>query len=263
MRTFSFGGGCQSMAVLVLAATGRVQYDEFVFSNVGDDSENPDTIAYVERYAKPYAAAHGLPFVELQRIRRNGKSETLLQDLTNCTHSVNIPVYMANGAPGDRNCTREFKAKVVANHQKRNGATLTNPAIIGLGISMDEIQRARTDSRIAWQVLEYPLLDLRMNRRDCVKVIESAGLPVPPKSSCWFCPFHRRSEWQEMKRTKPELFAQAVELENLLNERRAMLGRDRIYMHASLVPLANAVGDQMAFTFEEDDRTCDTGHCFI
>lgn len=127
---------------------------------------------------------------------------------------------------------------------------------------MDEIQRARTDSGIAWQTLEYPLLDLRMNRRDCVKVIQDAGLPVPPKSSCWFCPFHRPSEWQDMKRTKPELFAQAVELENLLNERRAVLGRDRVYMHASLTPLAQAVGDQAVFEFV-DDMPCDTGYCFI
>lgn len=262
MRTFSFGGGVQSTAVLVLAATGRVQYDEFVFANVGSDSENPDTIAYVEQYAKPYAAAHGVPFVELQKVRRDGRTETLLEYIHGAARSVHIPVYMANGAPGDRNCTREFKASVIARYQKRNGATKDSPAIIGLGISMDEIQRARTDSRIAWQTLEYPLLDLRMNRRDCVAAISAAGLPVPPKSSCWFCPFHRPSEWQEMKRTKPELFAQAVELENFLNERRSGLMRDQIYMHSSLVPLERAVGDQSAFEFV-DDMPCDTGYCFI
>ena len=77
-RYFSFGGGVQSTAVLVLAAQGRVQYDAFLFSNVGNDSENPATIAYVENVAKPFAAAHGIELVELQKRRRTGEAVTLL-----------------------------------------------------------------------------------------------------------------------------------------------------------------------------------------
>ena len=40
MRTFSFGAGVQSTAVLVLQALGRLPepYDVFLFANVGDDS---------------------------------------------------------------------------------------------------------------------------------------------------------------------------------------------------------------------------------
>lgn len=102
MRTFSFGGGVQSTAVLVLAATGRVQYDEFVFANVGNDSENPDTIAYVEQYAKPYASVHGLPFVELQKVRKSGGTETLLEYTVRSSRSIKLPLYMKNGAPGRR-----------------------------------------------------------------------------------------------------------------------------------------------------------------
>lgn len=60
MRIFSYGGGVQSTAVLCLAASGRVQYDYFVFANVGNDSENPATLEYIERYAKPFAEANGL-----------------------------------------------------------------------------------------------------------------------------------------------------------------------------------------------------------
>ncbi len=265
MRTFSFGGGVQSTAVLILAAMGRVQYDSFLFANVGNDSENPATLEYVGTVAKPYAAAHGIELVELQRKRqKTGEMLTLYGNLLSSKSSINIPVYMGTGAPGNRNCTGDFKIDVIGRWQKQHGATKETPAVCGLGISMDEIQRARTESGIAWQTLEYPLLDLRMNRRDCVKVIQDAGLPVPPKSSCWFCPFHRRDEWMQLKRNTPELFDKAVALENTLNERRAMLGKDNIYLHSSLVPLVNAVGDQMVFNFEEvDDMPCDTGHCFI
>lgn len=262
-RYFSFGGGVQSTAVLVLAATGRVQYDTFLFANVGADSENPATLAYVEQVAKPYATAHGIELVELQRTRRNGETDTLLRQLERSARSIDIPAYMGSGAPGNRNCTGNFKIDVIARYQKQHGATSAAPCVTGLGISLDEIQRARTDSGIAWQTLEYPLLDLRMYRRDCVRVIEDAGLPVPPKSSCWFCPFHRRDEWKRLKREQPGLFSKAVALEQMLNDRRAMLGRDEIYLHASLQPLERAVGDQMAFDFPESDMPCDTGYCFV
>ena len=42
MRTFSFGGGVQSTAVLVLQAQNKLPepYDVFLFANVGDDSEH-------------------------------------------------------------------------------------------------------------------------------------------------------------------------------------------------------------------------------
>jgi len=65
MRIFSFGGGRQSMAVLVLAAQGKVQYDAFLFANVGDDAENPDTLIYLRDYAYPFAEKHGLHLEEV------------------------------------------------------------------------------------------------------------------------------------------------------------------------------------------------------
>ena len=263
LRTFSFGGGVQSTAVLVLAALGRVQYDAFLFANVGDDSENPETLEYIERYAKPYAAKHGIEIVTLQKLWK-GKPETLYGRIQRSERSLPLPVRMSNGAPGRRTCTADFKIDVIAKWQKQHGATKADPAVCGLGISIDEIHRARVDSGIAWQTLEYPLLDLRMFRRDCVNLIESVGLAVPPKSSCYFCPFHNRDEWKRLKREQPDLFLRAVDMEKMLNGRRGDLGKDQIFLHSALMPLDQAVGDQMAFDFTEtDDLPCDTGHCFI
>ena len=262
-RYFSFGGGVQSMAVLVLAVQGRVQYDEFLFSNVGNDSENPATIAYVENVAKPYAAANGVTLVELQRIRRTGEAETLMGRIERNERSLPLPVWMSTGAPGKRSCTADFKIDVIAKYQKRNGANAVNPCVTGLGISMDEIQRARSNSGVAWQTLEYPLLDMRLYRHDCLRIVAEAGLPEPPKSSCWFCPFHHKDEWKRMRREEPELFDKAIKLEQLFNSRRASFGMNEIYLHASLQPLERAVGDQMAFDFNESDMPCDTGYCFI
>ena len=53
MRIFSYGGGVQSTAALVLAAQGIIDYPTFLFCNVGNDSEDPKTLDYVHKYALP------------------------------------------------------------------------------------------------------------------------------------------------------------------------------------------------------------------
>lgn len=262
MKTFSFGGGVQSMGAMVLQSQGVLNYDYFLFSNVGEDSENPDTLTYLEQIAKPFAAKHSIELIELHKtfVRgiRKGQRETVYGRAMGENRSQVIPVYLSSGAPGNRSCTKDFKILVIAKWLKAHGATAENPAITGLGISMDEYQRMRTDSGIPHQHLEYPLIDLGLSRRDCVKIIENAGLPVPPKSSCWFCPFKRHAEWVEMRRLHPELFDKAVELEKRINDKA--LDRDPVRLHPSLNPLENAVGLQYSLF---QDEPCDSGYCMV
>lgn len=258
MRMFSYGGGIQSTACLVLAAEGKIDYPLFVFANVGDDSEHPATIRYIREVAAPYAEDNG---IELREI--TGNRGTLYSNLMGDNRSVSFPVYMSNGAPGNRTCTSGWKIRPIARLQKKLGATADNPCVTGLGISVDEVQRARTNSGFDWQVLEYPLLDLRINRASCVGIIERAGLPVPPKSACWFCPFQSIRRWQELRRNEPELWGKAVALEHRINDKRDALGRDVVYVTRKLIPLEDAIpldGNQLDLF---DDDVCDSGYCFV
>jgi hypothetical protein len=199
----------------VLAATGRLDVRTFLFCNVGNDSEDPATLEYVERVAKPYAAAHGIELIELRKTRF-GEPETLYGRLTRPgSRFIGIPVRMtgrSDGAPGRRSCTKDFKILVIARWLKQHGATPEHPAIVNLGISMDEVERAKSPnaSGIAWERLAYPLLDRRLYRDNCMELIRRAGLPIPPKSACWFCPFHSLREWREMRRSRHELFDRAA-----------------------------------------------------
>jgi hypothetical protein len=268
LLTFSFGGGVQSVAALVLAATSRIPYRTFLFANVGDDSENPATLDYLERHARPYAAAHGLELIELHRTRRDGTRETLYGRLTKeGSRSLPIPVRMSNGAPGTRSCTADFKIRVVGKWLKQHGASAENPATVGVGISLDEIERANTRRQEPYERVQYPLLELGLRRADCHRVITAAGLPVPPKSACWFCPYHRPTTWADMRRDEPELFDRACQLETLLIERRAALGKDPVYLTRYGRPLARAIpGGQLtlfdAFDPHGEDALCDSGRCF-
>lgn len=264
VKSFSFGGGVQSTAALVLAATGQLDYRTFLMANVGDDSEHPGTLAYLREYAIPYAAEHGIELVVLDRVmKRSGEVRTLYQDLTReGSRSLKIPVRMSNGAPGTRSCTAQFKIKVVGDELKRRGATKDAPATVGIGISLDEIHRANKRRCEPHERIEYPLLERGIRRIDCARIIRSAGLPVPPKSSCWFCPFHRPETWHDMRRDQPELFEKACQLEELLNRRRDELGKDHVWLTRFNRPLRKAIPDGVdTLPFDEWDSGCDSGWC--
>ena len=90
--------------------------------------------------------------------------------------------------------------------------------------------------------------------------VAAAGIPVPPKSSCFFCPFHDSRAWRELRDETPELFEKAVTLENTLNARRDKLGKDHVYLTRHAVPLDRAI-HEVPPLFDGLDG-CDSGHCF-
>jgi hypothetical protein len=265
LRTFSYGGGVQSTAALVLAAEGRIDFPVFIFANTGDDSEHPATLDYIRDFAVPYAAAHGIELVAVQKRLRDGTIDTLHGRLTHPEKlHEGIPVYLPSGAPGMRSCTSSFKVRVIAKELRRRGATRKAPAIVGLGISLDEIHRAKTTNGMPDQVLSYPLIDLRLTRQDCVRVIERSGLPTPQKSACYFCPFHSKAAWHRLLKETPELFERAVALEQTLNQRRAAKGKGQVYLTRDLIPLDQVIVNtgQMEMDFTGLD-VCESGYCEV
>jgi len=266
LTVISYGGGVQSTAMVVLAAQGQLglDVDAALFANVGDDSEHPATLRYVREVAIPWAAQRGLPVHELRRVMRDGTERTLWQDLMRDSRTINIPVRMDNGAPGNRNCTHTYKVRVVGKWLKANGASPEDPATVAIGISTDEIIRVSNKRAEAYERPVYPLIDLGLDRSACQRVIQEAGLPVPGKSSCFFCPFHRPQTWAEMRRDEPELFFKAADLEATLIARRLELGKDPVYLTRFGVPLDLAVAEaqDMLPGFGPDMETCDEGYCW-
>jgi hypothetical protein len=197
LAVVSYGGGVQSTALLALAAQGKLPISTFLFSNVGDDSEAPQTLVYVREIAVPYARAHGLDLQELTRIKRGGTRETLYQQLTRPgSRSIPIPIRMADtGAPGTRQCTDTHKIRVIGNWLQEHGASEENPAVVAVGISLDELERINTRRAHPYERLAYPLvgvLDGRfsaraferipapMSRLDCEALIAEQPLPGGP-----------------------------------------------------------------------------------
>jgi hypothetical protein len=113
--------------------------------------------------------------------------------------------------------------------------------------------------------LSYPLVDLHLSVADCKRLVAEAGLPEPPKSSCWFCPMHDLKAWASLRLHRPDLFQASVDLEQLLFERRDQLGKDRLYMTNRLKPLAVAIPEgveQLALPEDGEEEACTSGYCW-
>lgn len=272
LRINSFGGGWQSVAMLALQGQGKLPqpYDVYVFANVGNDSENPDTLAYVRDHVLPYCAAHGIQFVEVQKCRRNKELDTVLTAIERRKRSVVIPVKLGKGGRAKRSCTPEFKIDVI-DAWIRGLEPRPERVEMGINISTDEWKRAKdrqwhnayNETPLGfWKRRDYQMLDLNISRDACPNIIARAGLPMPPKSSCWFCPFKRPNEWIQMQNARPDLFQKAIALEETLNAKG--LHDDAVYcLHRAGVPLKEAVSGQMEFDFTFDDDNCDEGVCMV
>jgi 3'-phosphoadenosine 5'-phosphosulfate sulfotransferase (PAPS reductase)/FAD synthetase len=258
---FSSGGGVQSTACLVLAAQGKIPYRTFIFSNVGNKAESPATIRYIDEVAKPYAQKHGIKWVDVAWVDRQGRQRDLYDDLMEQQRSINIPVFMPGGMPGNRKCTEAFKIKPIAKWIKNNAPGCT----LGKGISTDEPHRATPSRETDGYSSAYPLIELGISRSDCLIIAKDAGLPQPPKSSCWFCPFKTTDQWVTMRRERNELFEEAVKLERALQDRRQELGKDPVYLSSiggrKELDLVDVIPEQLGLFGWEEEEGCESGYC--
>jgi hypothetical protein len=69
------------------------------------------------------------------------------------------------------------------------------------------------DSKYKYETCLYPLVERKVTRDDCLKIIENAGYKIPIKSGCFFCPFNNKKVWISLKLEHPDLFQKALDME--------------------------------------------------
>ncbi len=219
MKTFlSFGAGVQTTAMLIMIAKGELEADAVIFADTG--AEHPETYEYIEEYDRPLCERLGIPFitVRMHRIMVNvstGEHE--------CADSLREAILARKRVPSinTRWCTEYAKItpiRMFIRNMQREGK-MEKPALSLIGISIDEKHRALNadgswrQPRISEYRNVYPLVEKRISRDDCHRIIKDYGWPQPPKSGCYFCPFQSAREWASLFRTHPDLFWDAVALE--------------------------------------------------
>jgi hypothetical protein len=142
-----------------------------------------------------------------------------------------------------RSCTDKWKITPMKKRRKEPGFEL-------LGIDAGESHRAkiRNEGKLESR---YPLIEYGIDRQGCVDLIKSAGIPVPPKSGCFFCPMQRKSGWVQLRRENPDLFCRARKLEDHNAEYRRENGYEPYYLAGNGKPLDVVIQENQEELFEE------------
>ena len=101
MRVLSFGGGVQTVALLLLQLRGDLpRADHVVFADTG--CEIPETYAYIEQVVRPLCQGAGLPF---EVVRASGSYGAGMYDY--------YWRYRLIPMPWSRSCTHKFKIRPI------------------------------------------------------------------------------------------------------------------------------------------------------
>ena len=235
----SYGGGVQSTALVVLAVLEGWDVDEIVHVDLVD-AESPATREYVVRFREWLRREYGRDVTVIER--------NMYWDMLDNPAFTPVPWHgRRERFMLKRQCTREYKVQPLTRYlyDRYPGDCIR----LMLGISVDEYYRMR-DSPAARIDHVYPLVDRRLTRWQCRDIIERAGLVVPWKSSCWFCPYRSiRSQWALVQRY-PDLAGMAQALEDRINAERRSRGKDEI-----VVLRTDGVEEQVDF--------CEAGFCDV
>jgi len=208
----NFGGGVNSTALLVGYHERGIRPDAILFADTGD--EKPETY---EHLLAAQSWLERVRFPSLQVIRRvitrgrnfGGHVDTLEKE---CYANRTLPSRVFGRKGG---CSGKWKRQPVDGYVKRRwrqhikaGGRIRR----ALGIDFGEFHRAKFQPTGAFD-WEYPLIDWRWARAECVEAIERAGLRVPTKSACFYCPATTKLQMVALMQSHPELHERALKME--------------------------------------------------
>ena len=239
----AYGLGVNSTALLVEFAKRGIRPDMILFADTG--GEKPETYRYmpvIQSYLKE------MQFPPVVTVRYEPKTAPYSTLEGQCLHTGTLPSL----AYGGKTCSQKYKRspqdKIILQHFPPTALMERGQRVVraigfdasekrrtyagvvkAIGLDVGEEHRLtwakprpgdedRKPSREAWLDANvfsyyYPLYDWGMDRAACERSIRDAGLPVPMKSSCWFCPASKKHEIVWLREHHPELLERALAIE--------------------------------------------------
>lgn len=241
----------------------RVDYA--IFSDTG--KEKKKTLDYLTFLLQWRDENNGIPIIVVAL--RNLYLDLLNKENSTGQRFASIPAFTKNedGSIGmlRRQCTSEYKIwqvdQTIRNlyglaQRKRMPATE-----VWKGITLDEIDRISIPQE-AWKLQVYPFVGYittnkttdkidwgkRMTRNDVVNWYTRHSLPIPPKSSCTFCPYQSDAAWLNMKQNEPEDWESAILVDKAIRDSTKKGINSQAYLHDSCTPL-----DEVKFNSNDND----------
>jgi len=245
-----YGGGTQSTGLLLMCLDGEIKYD--LDLTVFADTVNEPIFVYtyiqkVMDYVKE-KYDYDIMFVSGGDLKKD-----VFDGIDEGKRFASLPLYTesderdkrGNMKAGiiNRQCTNEYKIIPINKAVKpllginRKSIANNSPIINRLfGMSLEELGRCKI-STDWWAINKYPLVENRIYRHEVINWVNRnhTELKDPPRSSCYFCPFHSNEYWMLLKDKHPEIFELACEFDDKIRI-QPKLNR-KAYLHRSLVPL--------------------------
>lgn len=226
MNIVAYGGGTDSTAMIIECVNRGIKIDYILFADTG--AEKPHTYAYVDNFSK-WCVKNGMP--EIITVKKKGNGETLEE---NCFRVKCLPSI----AYGHKTCSQKFKIQPQdmffnnlpeAKKIWKSGQRLTK--FIGYDatetVRAEKINIREREKPSKKYKFKYPLIEWGIKRKQCIEIIEKAGLCQPGKSACYFCPSSKPSEIKQLKHSYPDLFDKAIAMEdNAILTKVKGLGRE-------------------------------------
>lgn len=288
IEVLSFGAGVQSSTLLYMSCVGLLpKLDRVIFA---DTQWEPKAVYAHLEWCKELAAKHSIEIA----VRTAGNLRQDLIEFWGMRRSADgkrhasIPAFIKNpdGTKGmvRRQCTGTYKIDVIERYVREDVLglkrgqrwPLTPTVRQWIGISEDERRRMKISTRPAvvyWHpliefegLLHRPagrMFDRGFTREDCLAWIKRNGFPVPPRSACIGCPFHKNEEWQALTR---EEWLDACEVDRLIREgdlnRQDGEGKGLVglpYLHPALIPLAEVELGRTDDAYQGFENECGGG----
>ena len=229
-----YGGGVDSTAMLIELHKAGIRPDAITFADVG--SEKPETYAMVKTMSA-WCLEDGFPaIVTCTKLTMPATGYSTLTG--NSIKNETLPSL----AFGMKSCSIKWKQTPQDQYLKgcKSGPNKRDPhpiwldcqrrgikpvKLIGYDAGPADLNRVKNiDKNRAKAIREgkkwddsfefiYPLQQLGMAREECIATIIEAGLPVPIKSACFFCPASQKWELWWLAGEHPDLLEKALELE--------------------------------------------------
>lgn len=216
----SFGGGLNSTAMLLgWLNAGYSQPDLILFADTG--SERQETYDHVLRFSK-WLEAQGWEKPTDERFKpeqgvitwtkKGGREETLEEY---ALRTENLPSL----AYGKKSCSHKFKIepqeREVNNYAPARQEWKAGRKVVKLiGYGAEEGKRvAKAKIEDDKYIYRFPLAEWGWDRQRCQKEILQEGLPLPPKSACFFCPATGKDGIHKLQQERPDLVDRALTIE--------------------------------------------------
>lgn len=203
----NLGGGWNSTAALAELRGRGIVPDLILFADTGD--EKPGTYSHIAQ-AQEWCARVGFPGITTVS-NADASQYASLED--NCLKMQTLPSRVFGGS----SCAQKWKHAPMdkfLNHWEpavRCWAAGDKPVKL-IGYDGGELRRASIleDKKFRYW---HPLIEWGWDREECRWAILRAGMELPPKSACFYCPSSTKDEVLWLARTHPDLFKRAVEME--------------------------------------------------